>query len=50
MGVSERRLKEREARVELILNSALRTFATRGLREATMDEIAEEAELMNIQY
>jgi len=45
MGVSERRLKEREARVELILNSALRTFATRGLQEATMDEIAEEAEL-----
>ena len=45
MGVLERRLREREARVELILNSALRVFATRGLREATMDEIAQEAEL-----
>ena len=45
MGVAERRLREREARVELILRSALRVFATRGLQEATMDEIAEEAEL-----
>ncbi len=45
MGVTERRLREREARVELILSSALRVFTARGLREATMEEIAEEAEL-----
>jgi len=45
MGVAERRLREREARVELILGSALRVFARRGFREATMEEIAEEAEL-----
>jgi len=38
-------LREREARVELILSSALKVFAARGLQEATMDEIAEEAEL-----
>ena len=45
MGVIERRLREREARVELILSSALKVFAARGLQEATMDEVAEEAEL-----
>jgi len=45
MGVVERKLREREARVELILSSALKVFAERGIKEATMDEIAEAAEL-----
>jgi len=45
MGVIERRLRKREARVELILGSALKVFAARGLQEATVDEIAEEAGL-----
>lgn len=45
MGIAERRIREREARVELILKAALKTFARRGLKEATMEEIAKEAEL-----
>ena len=45
MGVIERRLRKREARAELILGSALKVFAARGLQEATVDEIAEEAAL-----
>lgn len=45
MGVTERRLREREARIELILDSASEVFAVRGLQEATMEEIAEKAEL-----
>ena len=45
MGVAERRLREREARVEAILNAALKVFAARGFQEATIDEVAEEAEL-----
>ncbi len=45
MSVAERRVREREARTELILKAALRVFARRGIKEATMDEIAQEAEL-----
>ncbi len=45
MGVTQRRLREREARVSLILDAALRVFTTRGLHEGTMEEIAKEAEL-----
>jgi len=45
MSVTQRRLREREARVSLILDAALRVFTTRGLHEGTMEEIAEAAEL-----
>jgi AcrR family transcriptional regulator len=45
MGVSARRVREREARVSLILDAALQVFTSRGLRDGTMEEIAEAAEL-----
>ncbi|MBI3459645.1 TetR/AcrR family transcriptional regulator [Candidatus Acetothermia bacterium] len=45
MSVSERRLKEKQERVDRILNGALKVFARRGLKDATVDEIAEAAEL-----
>ncbi|MCX8102938.1 MAG: TetR/AcrR family transcriptional regulator [Candidatus Bipolaricaulota bacterium] len=45
--VPERRLRERqkEERYAAILHAALRIFATKGLQEATMDEIAQVAGL-----
>lgn len=45
MSVTQRRVREREARVSLILDAALRVFTTRGLRDGTMEEIAAAAEL-----
>lgn len=45
MGVTERRLKEREGRIRTILEAALRVFAREGLRPATMEAIATEAQL-----
>ncbi len=45
MGVTQRRIREREARVALILDAALRVLTSRGLHDGTMEEIAEEAEL-----
>jgi AcrR family transcriptional regulator len=45
MGVTERRLKEREERIRSILEAALHVFAREGLRPATMDAIATEAQL-----
>lgn len=45
MSVTQRRVREREARVSLILDAALHVFTTRGLHDGTMEEIAEAAEL-----
>ncbi len=45
MGVTQRRIREREARAALILDAALQVFTSRGIHDGTMDEIAEEAEL-----
>lgn len=45
MSVSQRRHREREARVSSILDAALKVFTTRGLHDGTMEEIAEAAEL-----
>jgi AcrR family transcriptional regulator len=45
MSVAERRLKEKQERTECILAAALSIFARRGLKDATIDEIAEAAEL-----
>ncbi len=45
MGVAERRLKEKEERSKDILKAALRVFAREGLRTATMEAIAAEAQL-----
>lgn len=45
MSTAERRLREREGRIRSILEAALRVFAREGLRPATVDAIAAEAEL-----
>ncbi len=45
MGTVERKLREREARRELILHAALETIAEQGIRATTIDRIAERAEL-----
>ena len=43
MVVSKRQIEEREMRQERILTGALEVFKTRGLENATMEEIAEES-------
>ncbi|MGH2569187.1 MAG: TetR/AcrR family transcriptional regulator, partial [Bacteroidota bacterium] len=45
MGIQERKEREKEHRREEILNAAQRVFFEKGLQTATMDEIAEVAEL-----
>ena len=45
MGIQERKEREKEHRREEILNAAQRVFFEKGLQAATMDEIAEAAEL-----
>jgi len=45
MGIHERKEREKEHRREEILNAAQKTFFEKGLQSATMDEIAEAAEL-----
>jgi AcrR family transcriptional regulator len=45
MGTAERRLREREERIRSILEAALRVFAREGLRPATVEAIAAEAQL-----
>jgi AcrR family transcriptional regulator len=45
MGIKERRVREREARRDEIITAAEKVFFQKGLAEATMDEIAEAAEL-----
>jgi AcrR family transcriptional regulator len=45
MGTVERREREKEQRRESILDAAEKVFFSRGVREATMDEVAEAAEL-----
>lgn len=45
MGVAERRLQERQERRLQILQAALRVFARAGIRDATIDDIAAEAQL-----
>ncbi|MEX2235706.1 MAG: TetR/AcrR family transcriptional regulator, partial [Cyclobacteriaceae bacterium] len=45
MGIPERKEREKEHRREEILNAAQRVFFEKGLQTATMDEIAEAAEL-----
>lgn len=43
METIERRAERREVRREQILNSALKVFAERGVKEAIMEEVAAEA-------
>ena len=45
MGIHERKEREKEQRREEILDAAQRLFFEKGLTTATMDEIAETAEL-----
>lgn len=45
MGIHERKEREKEQRREEILNAAQTVFFEKGLQNATMDEIAERAEL-----
>jgi AcrR family transcriptional regulator len=45
MGIKERKEREREARREEIVIAAEKIFFDKGLAQATMDEIAEAAEL-----
>ncbi len=45
MGIAERKLKEKEARRESILNAAKKVFLERGFAGATIEAIAQEAEL-----
>ena len=43
MSISERQIEERKIRQERILTGALEVFKTRGLENATMEEIAEKS-------
>ena len=45
MGVAERKERERERRRQDILDAAETVFFSKGLHQATMDEVAEAAEL-----
>jgi AcrR family transcriptional regulator len=45
MGTAERREREKEQRRESILDAAEKVFFSRGVKDATMDEIAGVAEL-----
>jgi AcrR family transcriptional regulator len=45
MGTSERKAREQEARRDLILRAAKATFAEKGLVAATIDDVAQRAEL-----
>lgn len=45
MGVQERKEREKEQRRIEILDAAEHVFFTKGMKNATMDEVAEEAEL-----
>ena len=45
MAVQQRKERERLARQELILDAAIRVFAKKGFHQATMDDVAQEAEL-----
>lgn len=45
MGIAERRQREREQRRSAIIDAAERTFFSKGIANATMDDVAEVAEL-----
>lgn len=45
MGVSERKEREKERRRQEILDAAEKVFFKKGVENATMDDVAEEAEL-----
>jgi AcrR family transcriptional regulator len=45
MGIAERREREKEQRRQAILDAAEKVFFSKGMAQATMDEVAETAEL-----
>lgn len=45
MGIAERKQREKEKRRQSIIAAAEKVFFTKGIDPATMDEVAEEAEL-----
>lgn len=45
MGITERRQREKEQRSQDIIDAAEKVFFSKGYEKATMDEVAEEAEL-----
>ena len=45
MGVVERKEREKELRSESIIDAAERIFFNKGFEHATMNDVAEEAEL-----
>lgn len=45
MGIAERKERERQQRMESILDAAEQVFMDKGLKNSTIDEIAEKAEL-----
>lgn len=45
MGITERKAREKERRKNEIIDAAERVFFSKGLANATMDDVAEEAEL-----
>ncbi len=45
MGILERKEREKEARRTQILDAAEKVFKEKGISQATMDDIAREAEL-----
>lgn len=45
MTTAERREREKQKRIELIMNAALDVFAEKGLKNAKMEDVAEKAEL-----
>jgi len=45
MTTAERREREKQKRIELIMDAALGVFAEKGLKNAKMEDVAEKAEL-----
>ena len=45
MGIQERKEREKERRRQQIMVAAKRVFSDRGFNKATMEDIAQEAEL-----
>jgi AcrR family transcriptional regulator len=45
MGITERREREKEQRQNAIIDAAEKVFFSKGFENATMDEVAEQAEL-----
>ncbi len=45
MGIADRREREKQQRIDAIMEAALEVFAEKGLKNATMDDVAEKAEV-----